>query len=421
MFTFALANTKSKTMGKSTHFSGQPLFRQIINFLNKNKVLRLSRKHGGERYVKRFDGWQHLVVMLYAVIMRFDSLREIVIATLAEARKLAHIGVTVMPRRSTLSDANARRPESFFGAVYRDLYTTYHHKLLSDSRDKTEAKWMEKLQIIDSTTITLFSNLIFKGAGRNPKTGKKKGGIKVHKVIRALEGVASQVSFTSAATHDSFMLAPESFKRGDLIAVDRAYIDYGKFEDLTRMGVVYVTKMKAGLTYEVTSDVMFMDKTRGMALRIQHVTFTKEKDGEQIVHHARIVTYADEKKRKLVSLLTNDFDMTPEDIIAIYRQRWEIELLFKQIKQNFPLHFFYGESANAIKIQIWVILIANLLLTLMQRSLRKPWSFSNLATTVRITLMYYVDFNSFFENPEKDWERLLQGAAEPPPQLELEF
>ena len=408
-------------MGKSTHFSGQPLLRQIINFLNKDKVLRLSRKHGGERYVKRFDGWQHLVVMLYAVIMRFDSLREIVIATLAEARKLAHIGVTAMPRRSTLADANARRPEGFFEAVYRDLYVTYHSKLLSDSRCKTEAKWMERLQIIDSTTITLFSNLIFKGAGRNPKSGKKKGGIKVHKVIRVLEGVASQVKFTSAATHDSFMLAPESFKQGDLIAIDRAYIDYGKFEELTRMGVVYVTKMKTGLTYEVTSDVMFMDKTQGMALRIRHVTFTKEKDGKQIVHHARIVTYADEKKHKLVSLLTNDFDMTPEDIIAIYRQRWEIELLFKQIKQNFPLHFFYGESENAIKIQIWVILIANLLLTLMQRSLKKPWSFSNLATTIRITLMYYVDFHSFFENPEKDWERMLQGVAEPPPQLELEF
>lgn len=210
-------------MGKSTHFIGQPLLRQIINFLDKDKVLRLSRKHGGERYVKRFDGWQHLVVMLYAVIMRFDSLREIAIATLAEARKLAHLGVTTMPRRSTLSDANARRPEAFFEDVYRDLYATHRQKLLSDSRGGETPKWMEKLQIIDSTTITLFSNLIFKGAGRNPKSGKKKGGVKVHKVIRALEGVASDIKFTSAATHDSFMLAPKNFERGDLLALDRAY------------------------------------------------------------------------------------------------------------------------------------------------------------------------------------------------------
>ena len=409
-------------MGKSTHFIGQPLLRQIINFLDKDKVLRLSRKHGGERYVKRFDGWQHLVVMLYAVIMRFDSLREIAIATLAEARKLAHLGVTTMPRRSTLSDANARRPEAFFEDVYRDLYATHRQKLLSDSRGGETPKWMGKLQIIDSTTITLFSNLIFKGAGRNPKSGKKKGGIKVHKVIRALEGVASDIKFTSAATHDSFMLAPENFERGDLLALDRAYIDYGKFEELTKRGVVYVTKMKSGLAYKVVSDVIFMDQTKGMVMRIQNVTFTKkEKNGEVIVHKARIVTHADDGKKKCVSLLTNDFDMSPEDIIAMYKQRWEIETLFKQIKQNFPLHFFYGESANAIKIQIWVTLIANLLLTIMQRSLRRRWSFSNLATTVRITLMYYVDFLSFFENPEKDWQKVLLEAAEPPPQLELDF
>ncbi len=409
-------------MGKSTHFIGQPLLRQIINFLDKDKVLRLSRKHGGERYVKRFDGWQHLVVMLYAVIMRFDSLREIAIATLAEARKLAHLGVTTMPRRSTLSYANARRPEAFFEDVYRNLYATHRQKLLSDSRGGETPKWMEKLQIIDSTTITLFSNLIFKGAGRNPKSGKKKGGIKVHKVIRALEGVASDIKFTSAATHDSFMLAPKNFERGDLLALDRAYIDYGKFEELTKRGIVYVTKMKSGLAYKVVSDVMFMDQAKGMVMRIQNVTFTKkEKNGEVIVHNARIVTHADDGKKKCVSLLTNDFDMSPEDIIAIYKQRWEIETLFKQIKQNFPLHFFYGESANAIKIQIWVTLIANLLLTIMQRSLRRRWSFSNLATTVRITLMYYVDFLSFFENPEKDWQKVLLEAAEPPPQLELDF
>ncbi len=145
-------------------------------------------------------------------------MREAVIATLAEARKLAHLGVTTMPRRSTLSDANARRPEAFFEDVYRDLYATHRQKLLSDSRGGETPKWMEKLQIIDSTTITLFSNLIFKGAGRNPKSGKKKGGIKVHKVIRALEGVASDIKFTSAATHDSFMLAPKNFERGEMRA-----------------------------------------------------------------------------------------------------------------------------------------------------------------------------------------------------------
>ena len=109
----------------------------------------------------------------------------------------------------------------------------------------------------------------------------------------------------------------------------------------------------------------------------------------------------------------------PEEIIAIYRQRWEIELLFKQIKQNIPLKYFYGESANAIKIQIWVTLIANLLLMVMQKWLKCQWSFSGLATMVRITLMYYLDFHSLFNNPEKDWEKILSMASAAPPEPSL--
>lgn len=147
-----------------------------------------------------------------------------------------------------------------------------------------------------------------------------------------------------------------------------------------------------------------------MEVRIQLVTFSKVlKGGEPLTHYARIITYTDTQKHKLVSLLTNDMESDPNEIIEIYRQRWEIELLFKQIKQNFPLKYFYGESANAnaIKIQIWVTLIANLLLMIMKKRLIRSWSFSGLATMIRITLMYYVDFYSLFNHSEKDWDTLL--------------
>ena len=127
----------------------------------------------------------------------------------------------------------------------------------------------------------------------------------------------------------------------------------------------------------------------------------------------------DINKCKLISLLTNDMDSEPNEIIAIYRKRWEIELLFKQIKQNFALKYFYGESANAIKIQIWGTLITNLLLMVMQRRLERTWSFSGLATMVRIALMYYVDFYSLFNNPEKDWENMAVFDEISPHQLTL--
>ena len=185
------------------------------------------------------------------------------------------------------------------------------------------------------------------------------------------------------------MLKPASLDRGDILAIDRAYIDYEKFEELTERGVVYVTKMKKNLRYTILSDTMYQTPDGLMEVRIQHVTFTKGLKGNKtLVHHA-------------------------------YRKRWEIELLFKQIKQNFPLKYFYGESANAIKIQIWVTLIANLLLTLMRKGLTRSWSFSGLATMMRIMLMYYVDFYSLFNHPERDWEAILKAASEEPPQLEL--
>ena len=344
-------------MRKNSHFSGQPLYGQVIKLLDKSKILQFSREKGGERYTKRFNVWVHLVVMLYAVIMRFDSLREITASLLAETRKLAHLGITFKIGRSTLADANKRRPEAIFEAIYRDLYATYRHVLSSDSRSGKTPKWMKRLRIIDSTTVTLFSNVLFKGVGRHPKTGKKKGGIKVHTVIHANEGVPSDIKFTSAATNDSFMLKPTTLHKGDIMAMDRAYIDYEKFQQLTERGVVDVTKMKKSLKYTILSDVMYQTPDGVTEVRIQTVEFVKQKkDGETIRHKARMISYCDEKKRKLISLLTNDMESDPDEIIAIYHQRWEIELLFKQMKQNFPLKYFYGESANAIKIQIWVTL-----------------------------------------------------------------
>lgn len=402
-------------MGKSSNFFGQPIYGQLIKSLDREKIIEKSRKHGGEKYVKSFDGYTHLLTMLYAVIQRFDSLREIETSMTAEVRKLHHVGIDTVPKRSTLSDANARRSEKFFEEVYRDLYDENRDILSSDSRRGGNEEWMKRLRIIDSTTVSLFSNTIFKGVGRHPKTGKKKGGIKVHAVICANEGVPCDVQFTSAATNDSFMLAPSHYSHNEIAAMDRAYINYAKFEELTDRGVVYVTKMKKNLNYEVLVDCMHQNPQGFMEYREQVVVFRKG----DINHIARIITYVDIKKGrqpKLISLLTNDFDMPLETIVAIYRRRWQIESLFKQIKQNFPLRYFYGESANAIKIQIWVTLIANLLLSVLQSTLQRHWSFSGLATMVRIVLMYYLHLEKFLNQPDADLNNMLAEAYEPPPE-----
>ena len=161
-------------MGKSTHFIGQPLYSQVIKLLDKSKILQISREQCGEHYTKRFTAWIHLVVMLYAIIKRFDSLREITTSLLADTNKLSHLGITFKIGRSTLADANKRRPERIFENIYRDLYARYRDELISDSRKRQRPKWMDRLQIIDSTTISPFSNLILKALDGIPRQERRR-------------------------------------------------------------------------------------------------------------------------------------------------------------------------------------------------------------------------------------------------------
>lgn len=216
--------------------------------LDKSKNLSFSRENGGERYVNASTAG-FIWVVLYAVLMHFESLREITTSLLAETRKLAHLGITFRlgAVHSQMRTKGVRKP---YLRSYIVIYTL-RHTLSSDSRSRKTPKWMKRLQIIDSTTIILFSNLLFNEVGRHQKTGKKKGGIKVHTVIHANEGVPSDIRLTSAATNDFFMLRPTTLSKGDIMAMDSAYIDYEKFEQLTQRGVIYVTKMKKNLKYSI--------------------------------------------------------------------------------------------------------------------------------------------------------------------------
>jgi hypothetical protein len=394
-------------MRKNTHFTGQPIYTQLLSLADKQRIKEISREGGFDRYVKKFDGYSHFVVMLYGILMRHDSLREIVIGMLSEAGKLQHLGIDYMVKRSTLSEANNRRDNDFFGQIYFSLYNKYKN-VLADSR--SSKSWEKLLHILDSTTISLFSNVL-KGVGRNPNHGKKKGGIKVHTVIRADEGLPYSIHFTSAATHDHVMLSKLKLSNGAFLAMDRAYIDYKVFEQFSKDGVFYVTKMKKNQRFELTQSCYRVNLQGLVVLQDAVVEFSKD----DIKHSSRKVEYWEQGKMQSTVLLTNNFDLEPEEIIEIYKRRWQIELLFKQLKQNFPLKYFYGETPNAIKTQIWVTLIANLLLTVVQKRVKRDWSFSNLVSMVRQTLMYYINIYSFCENPEKAWLKIIQTNSKPPP------
>lgn len=399
-------------MGKSTHFSGQPVYNQVIKLLDKQKIKQISlATPGSESYVKRLDGWTHLIVMLFGVLKHFDSLRELEIGMKAEVNKLQHLGIDYVVRRSTLSEANGRRPQEFFASVYSYLLERYS-PFLADSRAKGEQKtWEKLLYMMDSTTITLFDNLL-KGVGRHPKSGKKKGGMKVHTVMKYHVGVPMVVQLTSAAKHDHYLLKEVHLPKDATLAMDRAYIDYAQFQRLTEEGVCYVTKMKKNLRYKEIDSVTYVSPDGLVTHTDKRIRFEK---GE-IRHEARRVELWSNESHKSVVLLTNNFELDVRDIEEIYKRRWAIESLYKQLKQNFPLHFFYGESVNAIQIQTWVVLIANLLCTVISRMIKRHVSFSQIVTMLRLTLMYYTDFISFMENPEHDEIKIMAERAKAPPE-----
>ena len=213
MVKFVITTKQIKTMNKSKKFSRQPIIKQLLSFISKQNFYRTAEHYKSDRYTKRFTTYEHLVTMIFSVLSGCSSLREVTSIMLACEGKLTHLGIKHFPKLSTLADANKRRSSQVFGAIYYQLYN--HYKvILSESRTKHEA--IEGLQIIDSTTITLFSDIL-KGAGRNPIAGKKKGGIKMHTIINAMEDVPSLVKFSSAATHDHTFLKDLKLKKGSYI------------------------------------------------------------------------------------------------------------------------------------------------------------------------------------------------------------
>ena len=403
-------------MGKVTNFSGQPVYNQLLNLLDKQKICEISKKTlKSESYVKKLDGYTHLVIMLYGILKHFDSLRELEIGMQAEAHKLHHLGIDYMVRRSTLAEANKRRPQEFFASVYSYLLSKYG-QFLADSRPKRKGKdeikardWERLLYMMDSTTISLFDNIL-KGVGRHPKSGKKKGGMKVHTVMKYIVGVPMVVQLTSAAKHDHYLLKEVHLPKDSTLAMDRAYIDYAQFQRLTDEGVCYVTKMKKNLKYKVLESVTYVNPNGLVEYQDQKVLFEKG----DLKHESRRIEIWYRDKKQSVVLLTNNFELTLEDVEEIYKRRWAIESLYKQLKQNFPLHFFYGDSINAIQVQTWVVLIANLLCTIISRKIKRQCAFSQIVTMIRLMLMYYVDFTGFMEDPERVWNEISSTCDKPP-------
>jgi hypothetical protein len=391
-------------MSKNNKFSGKPIISQVIEYLDRAKINRTAKENQSDRYYKRFKTIDHLITMMYVVLSGCNSLREITGIMLACEGKINHLGIQYFPKRSTISDANRKRKSKVFADIYMSLYQKYR-KIISDSRHKNSV--INNLQIVDSTTISLFSDIL-KGVGRNPVNGKKKGGIKMHTMITASEDVPRLVRFSSAATHDQAFLKHLELKKGSIIVFDKGYNDYSQYLLWSLEGVYFVTRQKDNAVYKSLEEYDIAEGVDNGVLKDERIKI--EKDGKSI--ELRRIVYWSEEHKKVYEFITNNFDLAPDIIAEIYKRRWQIELLFKRLKQNFPLKYFLGDSQNAIEIQILVSLIVHLIMLVIKKVAERKWSFSNLISVVRFHLMTYMDLFRFLKTPDSEWEFLTNKPPE---------
>lgn len=388
-------------MDKNTNFFGTSVFGQLISLIDSKIISNSVKSTNSDHYVKKFKTKDHLISMVFSAFAKCSSLREVSGAMLGLSGKTKHFQLEHIPKKSTLGDANKRRDADVFGKIYNKLFKQYHH-LFSDSRIKDVIK--KQIEIFDSTTISLFKDIL-KCVGRNPINGKKKGGIKVHTVINVDETVPKLIWFTDAATHDHIILEKLKMDSNTIYVFDKGYNDYGAFKKFSETKTGFVTRIKDNAVYETIEDNEIEEHIHSGVLEDTIIEITVKEGSKESKLKLRKVRFYDRVNKREFEFLTNLFEMRADLVAALYKIRWQIELLFKQLKQNFPLKYFLGDNENAIKIQIYCALIANLLMTVIQKTLKRSWAFSNLVSFCQIHLFNYIHLLRFLENPEKDWQK----------------
>lgn len=408
---------------KEIKFVGQPIFKQVIGLLDAISIKSLVDKHSAD-YYKAFKAKTHLVTVLFGIFSRCDSMTEICEGLRAMGGKLNHLGFAKAPAKSTACDGMRNRDSKFFEDVYFSLVRHYQ-SFLSDSR--TLGLTFKEVLLIDSTTIRLFSDIL-KGVGRNPKNdGKKKGGLKVHMLIDAVQSVGRFIKITEAKVHDRSFLKELNLTPHSMVVFDKAYNYYHQFAVWTSNSVYFVTRLKKNAVYTVVENLREQGRVKGKAMVLKEEIieleyFPEDEDGKRQTRvkaklQLKKVCYQDEKNR-YYEFLSNSMESTAEEIAFLYKKRWGIETLFKKMKQNFQLHYFYGESENAIRTQVWCTLIAQLLMTVIQKMAQTKKAFSVVASLIRIHLISLLEVFDLLRSTRREY---LKKRGSPSSELQLKI
>jgi len=365
------------------------LFAQLLDLFPRTEFLRAVRQHQAERYAKGFGSWNQFVSMLFCQLAQAHSLREICKGLTCCLGKLKHLGLDRGPNKSTLAYANEHRPWELFQTVFHQLLA----KGQQLARGKKKFRFRNKLYSLDSSVIDLCLSLFDWAQFR-----RTKGAVKLHLLLDHEGYLPVFAQITTGKVHDVKIAQQLHFPLGSIVVFDRGYIDYRLFARLIAEGVFFVTRMKRNARYKVVGRRR-LPQHRGI-LRDEIIRLWVWKARQDCPYDLRRIEYCVPETGEILVFLTNHLEFGASTIAAIYKDRWQIELFFKALKQNLKVKTFVGTSPNALRTQIWTALIALLLLKYLQFRSQLNWALSNLVALLRWNLFTYRDLWRWLDDPD---------------------
>lgn len=361
------------------------VFGQILKLFPRSEFAQLVHETKAERHARGFTSWQQFVSMMFCQLGKAQSLREICQGLASIEGKINHLGVGSAPARSTLAYANEKRPWQLYQKVFEGLYAR-----CQEIAPKHRLRFKNPLRSIDATVIELCAS-VFDWAHYK----RTKGAVKLHMVLDHDGYLPSFCLVTEAKKYDVVVAREMKFEPGTVVVFDRGYADYNWFATLDQQGVYFVTRLKRKTLYTIVEERVPPKNTRVIRDSIIKLNSRLLRTESP---RLRIVEYTDDKGHP-ITFLTNHLGFGATTIASIYKERWQIELFFKALKQNLRIKTFVGVSANALQTQVWTALIAILVLRYLKLKASFGWSLSNLVALLRFNLFAYRDLWAWLSDP----------------------
>ncbi|MFR9540421.1 MAG: IS4 family transposase [Rikenellaceae bacterium] len=346
--------------------SGKYIFAQLLSLIDHNEFNRCVDRYNGNYRYRDFNSWNHFAQLLFGQITSLKSLRDICLCLNAHKPKLYHLGIKQSVNQSTLSRANERRDWRIFAdyayyliSIVRPMYS---------SADVPNLEIRNTILALDSTTISLSIKLATWAEGKYSR-----GAVKAHTLLDLRGGIPVFIHITDGKWHDSNALDMIAFEQGVIYVMDRAYFDLVALYRIEQAGAFFVTRPRTPFSYIVNSSAIEIEEAKG--IRSDDGVMLKGPKSRKLYPIAmRRIEYWDDEKQESLVFITNNFDLSAVEIAALYRNRWQIEVFFKWIKQNLTIKHLWGYSENAVHIHIWVAICAYLLVAYLKALFASPLS-----------------------------------------------